>query len=115
MDPVALLEGALKVYGPATQEQAIGDYLVAQMQALGLRAFRDEAGNAVGMSESSTSAAERGRDRVGAPEIVLLGHMDTVPGYIDVRREGDRLYGRGAVDARGPPCTVIAAAAQVGV
>jgi len=45
----------------------------------------------------------------------LLGHMDTVPGYIDVRRADGKLYGRGAVDARGPLCAFIAAAAQAGV
>ena len=120
MDPIALLEGALNIYGPATQEQAIGDYLVAQMQALGLRAFRDEAGNAVGIvappPQPSTSAksAEQAAPRERVKDIVLLGHMDTVPGFIDVRREGERLYGRGAVDARGPLCTFIAAAAKVG-
>lgn len=94
------------MYGPSTQEAQIGAYLVEQMGALGMRAFRDEAGNAVGITEPDGGATR---------EIVLLGHMDTVPGYIEVRREGGKLYGRGAVDARGPLCTFIAAAAQAGV
>ncbi len=137
MDAISLLEGALKIYGPATQEQAIGEYLVTQMSALGIRAFRDEAGNAVGVleptptlprlhgideaptqtreGEIAPSPAERERAGVGVRELVLLGHMDTVPGFIEVRHEGDKLFGRGAVDARGPLCTFIAAAAQVGV
>ena len=34
------------------------------------------------------------------PRILLCGHMDTVPGEIPVRIEGDLLYGRGAVDAK---------------
>ncbi len=105
LDAIALLEGALRVYGPATHEEQIGAYLVAQMGTLGMRAFRDEAGNAVGIVEPEGGATR---------EIVLLGHMDTVPGFIEVRREGGKLYGRGAVDARGPLCTFIAAAAQAG-
>ena len=72
------------------------------------RAFVDEAGNAVG--------------EIGAPDaprtIVLLGHIDTVPGDIPVRiepsAEGDVLYGRGSVDAKGPLATFVAAAARLG-
>jgi [amino group carrier protein]-lysine/ornithine hydrolase len=116
-DAIALLEGALQIYGPAMREEKICEYLVAQMSALSMRTFRDEAGNAVGIVELPSPPTplpirERG-DAI--KEVVLLGHMDTVPGFIEVRREGDNLYGRGAVDARGPLCAFIAAAAQVGV
>jgi LysW-gamma-L-lysine carboxypeptidase len=44
--------------------------------------------------------------------IVLLGHMDTVPGRIPVRREDGFLYGRGAVDAKGPLAAFVLAAAR---
>jgi LysW-gamma-L-lysine carboxypeptidase len=48
----------------------------------------------------------------------LLGHIDTVPGAIPVRIEssgdGDVLYGRGSVDAKGPLATFTAAAARLG-
>lgn len=108
IDPIDLLEGALKIYAPATQEAPICAYLVSRMTALGMRAFRDEAGNAVGTIDPPDGEAQNIR------ELVLLGHMDTVPGFIEVRRDGDQLYGRGAVDARGPLCTFIAAAAAAG-
>jgi LysW-gamma-L-lysine carboxypeptidase len=45
---------------------------------------------------------------------VLLGHIDTVPGNIPVRIEGDRLYGRGSVDAKGPLAAFVAAGARFG-
>ena len=48
----------------------------------------------------------------GAETVALVGHIDTVPGLIDVRREGDRLHGRGAVDAKGPLATAIAAVSR---
>lgn len=78
------------------------NYLVAQMGALGYTATVDEAGNAVGSIGS------------GPDEIMLLGHTDTVPGFIEVRRKGDVLRGRGAVDAKGPLACFVAAGARVG-
>ena len=43
----------------------------------------------------------------------LVGHLDTVPGFIPVRREGNRLFGRGAVDAKGPLAAAITALAML--
>lgn len=97
-----LLQELLKIYSPSYREQAAVDYLVAQMSAAGMRAFRDAAGNAVGVVGD------------GPREIVMLGHIDTHPGLIEVERSGELLYGRGAVDAKGPLCTFAAAAARVG-
>ena len=45
----------------------------------------------------------------GRPEIILNIHMDTVPGYVKVREVNGRLYGRGAVDAKGPMAAMIMA------
>jgi len=42
----------------------------------------------------------------------LLGHIDTVPGIIPVRVDGDILHGRGTVDAKGPMATFMVAAAR---
>jgi LysW-gamma-L-lysine carboxypeptidase len=42
--------------------------------------------------------------------VVLLGHIDTVPGEIPVRVEDGELIGRGAVDAKGPLAAFVAAA-----
>jgi hypothetical protein len=63
----------------------------------------DDAGSAVGVKGD------------GPQEILLLGHIDTFPGEVPVRQEGDLLYGRGTVDAKGPLCTFAAAAAQASV
>jgi LysW-gamma-L-lysine carboxypeptidase len=41
--------------------------------------------------------------------LLLLGHIDTVPGEIPVRIENGELWGRGSVDAKGPFCAALAA------
>jgi LysW-gamma-L-lysine carboxypeptidase len=103
MNDIELLEGLLQCYSPTFHEAEAASYLVAQMRAAGFEACIDEVGNAIGVLGD------------GPHEIMLLGHIDTVPGFIDVRREGDRLYGRGSVDAKGPLACFTAAAALVGV
>jgi LysW-gamma-L-lysine carboxypeptidase len=76
------------------------DYLVEQMRRAGLAAHVDEIGNAVGVAGA------------GPLTIMLLGHIDTVAGFIPVTRQDDRLNGRGAVDAKGPLACFAAAAAR---
>jgi len=102
MDPVALLHRMVEIPSLSAEEAALAAFLVETMRGLGFQASIDEAGNAVGVLGD------------GPMEIVLLGHMDTVPGVVPVRIEDGKLYGRGSVDAKGPLATFIAAAAAVG-
>ncbi len=108
-EAVDLLTGLVAIPSPSGQEDAAGVWLVEQMRALGFpRAYVDPVTNAVG--------------ELGPPDasrvLVLLGHIDTVPGNIPVRVEetpdGPVLYGRGAVDAKGPLAAFVAAAARLG-
>ena len=102
MDELVLLREMLEIYSPSGKEGEMAAYLVTQMRALGFRAYQDPVGNAIGVLGE------------GEREIVLLGHIDTVEGFIPIRLEDGRLYGRGAVDAKGPLATFILAAARVG-
>ncbi len=102
-DPVAALTALLEHYSPTGQEAAAVACMVGTMQDLGYQASVDAAGNAVGTVGD------------GPRNILLLGHIDTVPGNIPVRREGDKLYGRGAVDAKGPLASFVFAASQAGI
>ena len=103
MDDLGFLETLLSIPSPSGQEDAVASYLVGQMAALGFDVCRDQAGNVVGTLG----------DPAAGHEIVLLGHMDTVPGLIPVREEAGRLHGRGAVDAKGPLAAFVLAAARV--
>src|SRR5437867_13336497 len=97
---IELLEEMLSIPSPSTQERQLGQWLVSRLRSMGFAARRDEAGNVVAFWGS------------GPREVVLLGHIDTVPGFIPVRRDGDRLFGRGAVDAKGPLAAAITAGAR---
>jgi len=97
------LIGLVSQYSPSGHERGAVEWLVAQMKSLGYDdAFIDEAGNAVGVMGK------------GAKQVVLLGHIDTVPGEIPVRVDDGILYGRGSVDAKGPLACFADAVAQVG-
>lgn len=102
MNPTNLLKQLISIPSVSGDEKKAVNFLVAHMQELGFdKAFVDDAGNAVGI---------RG---TGEKQIVLLGHIDTVPGDIAVRVEDKKLYGRGAVDAKGPLSAFTIATAQL--
>ncbi len=94
-----LLHELVAIPSPSRQEAPAAAHLVAWMRAQGYDdAFIDEAGNAIGI---------RGR---GSRQIALLGHIDTFAGFPPVHHVERRLYGRGAVDAKGPLCAFATAA-----
>ena len=97
---LALVRGLVEIPSVSRREGDAIEWLVERMGERGFRATVDDAGNAVG---------EIGD---GPVHVVLLGHIDTVPGEIAVRIEGDDLVGRGAVDAKGPLAAFVAAASQ---
>lgn len=47
---------------------------------------------------------------LGEGDILLASHIDTVPGFIPPKIDGEIIYGRGAVDAKGPLVSMILAA-----
>lgn len=97
---VEFLVRLLRTPSLSGQEAAAVAVMVDQMRSFGWEAFVDEAGSAVGQIGSE------------GPLVVLLGHIDTVPGDVPVRIKDGKLYGRGAVDAKGPLATFVWAARQ---
>src|SRR3954447_26739714 len=97
-DVITLLHDLVAIPSTSTHETDAVAFLTEWMGTNGLETSIDPAGNAVG----TTGHGER--------HVVLLGHIDTVPGVIPVRIEDGVLHGRGAVDAKGPLATFAAAA-----
>lgn len=97
----AFLDGMVRTRSHSGEEAKVAAYIVGEMKKFGYDSWIDTAGNAVGT-------------RCGAPingkpytDIVLMGHIDTVPGDVRIRRDGDLYYGRGSVDAKGPFATFV--------
>ena len=95
---IDLLHGLVSIESHSNREEEAVTWLREQMAARGMAVLDDTVGNAV----ATVGSGER--------HIVLLGHIDTVPGRVPVRIENGVLWGRGAVDAKGPLATFVAAA-----
>ncbi len=99
---VKMLEKALRFYTPSLSEKPLAEFLADKCDDLGFENIHiDEVGNLI---------ATKG---TGSPKILLCGHMDTVPGKIKVRKEGNTLFGRGASDAKAPLMAMLFAAASI--
>jgi len=89
MDEVGAFVEFLKAYSPSGAEEKAAQAFATIAKSLGYTTELDGAGNPI---------ARRGH---GNPQVLFLGHIDTVDGEIPVRVEGGRVHGRGACDAKG--------------
>jgi [amino group carrier protein]-lysine/ornithine hydrolase len=113
-DEFALLRQLVATPSLSGQERAAADVQVGWCRmymrgATGCDAFVDDAGNAVAILDGGPAA-----DGTAPRAVLLLGHIDTVPGDLPVIERDGQLYGRGAVDAKGPLAAFTAAALRVG-
>lgn len=102
INAAGLLYSLLLCYSPSSEEGYAAATLVEFMRRAGFDTRFDQIGNIIGSIGT------------GPREIVLLGHLDTVVGYLTPNFDGERLYGRGAVDAKGPLACFTSAASLVG-
>lgn len=84
----ALLD-LVKTYSPTGEEGEAVEKFCGYLDSLqASEIHKDNAGNAIGKFSGSGIS------------VVLCGHIDTVPGELPIKLEKERLYGRGAVDAK---------------
>jgi LysW-gamma-L-lysine carboxypeptidase len=102
LDAQRLLREMLDIASPSGGEAALAEHLVRRLHSGPLRCHLDGVGNLV---------AETGR--APGPLILLLGHLDTAGSGGGVRQVGRRLYGPGAVDAKGPLAAFLCAAQRL--
>jgi [amino group carrier protein]-lysine/ornithine hydrolase len=87
---IQLGEKILAAYSPSGEEEEIVSILKAELESHNLSPRVDSAGNII---------CEIGS---GQRSLLFCPHLDTVPGRLNVRRDGTKLYARGACDAKGP-------------
>lgn len=99
-DVVALAAELLSIESPTGGEGKAVDFVSRWLVARGWNVTVQE--------------VTKGRGNVwasrGGGGVTLSTHLDTVPPYVKPRLEGDRLYGRGACDAKGIAAAMLAAA-----
>lgn len=107
VDPSRLADLTLRLIGepsPSGQEGGVAAVVAAEMRSLGYQVQVDRLGNVTGTLDAGPG-----------PVLLLDSHMDTV-GVTEPRdwshdpsgeRDGERLYGRGAMDMKGPLAAAI--------
>jgi acetylornithine deacetylase len=102
-DVVALAAELLAIESPTFAEGAAVEFVARRLVARGWN---------VTLQEVSPGRANVWASRKGGG-VTLSTHLDTVPPFVAPRLDGDRLYGRGACDAKGIAAAMIAAAERL--
>src|ERR1043165_7091478 len=99
-DVVALCAEMLSIQSPTGGESKIVDFVSRRLVSRGWNVTVQEVTPGRGNVWASRSGG-------GAP---LSPHLDAVPPYVAPKLDGERLYGRGACDAKGIAAAMLAAA-----
>ncbi len=98
-----ILYRLVSIPSPTGREERAVEAFLEEAEGLGLEAWVDGAGN--GFAAPPRLA--------GKPLVLLVGHIDTVEGWVEPRLEDGWVSGRGAVDAKGPLAAMLVAVARV--
>ena len=82
------LRKCLEIYSPSGQEKEYSEFLANYLKEHGFNVLLDNVGNII---------AEKGS---GKPTLLLVSHLDTIPGELPVIEKEGKLFGRGAVDCK---------------
>jgi acetylornithine deacetylase len=104
VDPIAFARGLIDIDSTTGREGQAGRWLAQHLRELGFEVTEQrvdgERGNVIATAGP----------RASPPAVVLSTHFDCVPPFFASRLDGDRLYGRGACDAKGILAAQVAAA-----
>jgi acetylornithine deacetylase len=103
VDPVALARQLIDIDSTTGREAEVARVLAAYLRDRGYSVLEQPLGD----GRTNVIAA------VGEPRLVFSTHFDCVPPFFPSRIEDDRLYGRGACDAKGILAAQVAAAEQL--
>ncbi len=106
MDVFALTRKLIDIESTTGMEAAVGQTLAAELTQLGYNVERMPVEN----DRVNIWATQPGHPN---PALALSTHMDTVPPFIPSSETADRIYGRGACDAKGIIAAQIAAAEKL--
>jgi len=100
-DVVALCAELLSIRSPTGGEGKIVEFVSRRLVSRGWN---------VTVQEVTPGRGNVWASRGGGGGVTLSTHLDTVPPYVPPKLDGDRLFGRGACDAKGIAASMLAAA-----
>jgi acetylornithine deacetylase len=100
-DPIGFLESGVEIDSTEADVAEMRAFLVRTLEAHGVDATVDDAGNTVASRGVAPENATR--------HVVLNTHIDTVPPHVPLERDGDTVRGRGSCDAKGPLAALLTA------
>jgi acetylornithine deacetylase len=103
IDPVALARQLIDIDSTTGREADISRFVAAYLRQRGYSVFEQPVQN----DRTNIIAA------IGEPRLVFSTHLDCVPPHFPSRLEDDRLFGRGACDAKGILAAQVAAAEKL--
>ena len=106
MDLFALTRRLIDIESITPNESGVGDFLCDELRRRGLEARKMPVDGA----RANVLAAWPGHAH---PEVFFSTHMDTVPPFIASSEDDERIYGRGACDAKGIIAAEILAAEKL--
>lgn len=101
-DVIELTQALCAIPSITGDEAAVVNEVARRLHAMGAQVARQQVGDTPGRDNLFATAG-------AAPELVLTTHLDTVPPFLPPRLEGDRLHGRGVVDAKGIAAAMLCA------
>jgi len=104
MNLFELTKSLMSIPSVSGDEEAVGFYLRDHLQSLGWKVELQA------VSENQNNVIAYLND---APGVWLSTHMDTVPPFIPLTEDDEKIYGRGACDAKGIIAAQITAAEQL--
>src|SRR6202030_1662116 len=106
MDAITVTRQLIDIESISGNEAAVGNYLYGELCRLGYQTRRMPVeGERFNLYATSPEQPN--------PEIVFSTHMDTVPPFIASSEDSERIYGRGACDAKGIIAAQILAAEKL--
>jgi acetylornithine deacetylase len=108
VDPVALARRLIDIDSTTGREAEVAHVLASFLRERGYSVLEQpvqDAGGSTGRCNVIAAAGE--------PAVVFSTHVDCVPPFFPSRIDGDRLYGRGACDAKGILAAQVAAAERL--
>lgn len=80
-EKIKFLKELVEIYSPTGREEEAAKFIKEKFEEYGIEAYVDNVGNVIARKSGE------------GPLVLLAGHIDTVPGYIPVRIEGEVLWG----------------------